>query len=105
MFRSVISFQAVIPIPPEWVHDAWIALLIATQAQLRALPARLVSYRLHSAQQIGIKPAGWHHPLNEERHRAIAFRDTLIRRLVSLTIRIATLSVDPALGAARTGKA
>jgi hypothetical protein len=81
------------------VHDAWIALLIATQAQLRALPARLVSYRLHSAQQIGIKPAAWHHPLsNEERHRAIEFHDTLIRRLESLTIRIATLSVDPVVG-------
>jgi glycosyltransferase involved in cell wall biosynthesis len=97
LFRSVFV-QAVTPIPSEWVHDAWIALLIATQAQLRALPARLVSYRLHSAQQIGIKPAAWRHPLNEERHRAIAFRDTLIRRLESLTTKIATLSVDPVVG-------
>jgi hypothetical protein len=73
-------------------------LLIATQAQLRALPARLVNYRLHSAQQIGIKPASWRQPLNEERHRALEFHDTLIRRLESLTIRIATLSVDPVVG-------
>jgi glycosyltransferase involved in cell wall biosynthesis len=97
LFRSVFV-QAVTPIPSEWVHDAWIALLIATQAQLRAVPARLVSYRLHSAQQIGIKPAGWRQPLNEERHRALAFRDILIKRLESLTIKLHTLSVDPVVG-------
>ena len=97
LFRSVFV-QTVTPIPSEWVHDAWIALLIATQAQLRALPARLVSYRLHSAQQIGIKPAGWRHPLNEERQRAIVFHDTLVKRLESFAVKLATLSVDPVVG-------
>jgi glycosyltransferase involved in cell wall biosynthesis len=96
VFRSEFV-QDVMPIPSEWVHDAWIALLIATQAQLRALPARLVSYRLHSGQQIGIRPAAWYPPLSEERYKAIASWDTLIRRLESFKAKLATLSVDPAV--------
>jgi glycosyltransferase involved in cell wall biosynthesis len=96
MFRSEFV-EDVTPIPSEWVHDAWIALLIATQAQLRALPARLMSYRLHSAQQIGIRPAAWHPPLSEERHKAIASWDTLIKRLESFKAKLATFSVDPAV--------
>jgi len=94
MFRSRFVSQ-VIPISPEWVHDAWIALLIATQAKLRALPAQLMSYRLHRAQQIGIKPAPWHHPLHEERQKTLAFHDTLIQRWRSMTERLVALSVDP----------
>jgi glycosyltransferase involved in cell wall biosynthesis len=94
MFRSHFVSQ-VIPIPAEWVHDAWIALIIATQARLRALPARLMSYRLHGAQQIGIKPASWHHPLHEERQKALAFHDTLIQRWRSMTERLVALAVSP----------
>ena len=96
MFRSGFV-QDVTPIPSEWVHDAWIALLIATQAHLRALPARLMSYRLHSAQQIGIRPAAWHPPHSEERYKAIASWDSLIKRLESFSVKLATLSVDPAV--------
>lgn len=94
MFRSHFVLQ-VIPIPPEWVHDAWIALLIATQATLRALPARLMSYRLHGEQQIGIKPVSWHHPLHDERKKALAFHDTLIERWRSMTERLVALAADP----------
>jgi glycosyltransferase involved in cell wall biosynthesis len=94
MFRSHFVSQ-VIPIPPEWVHDAWIALLIATQAKLRALPAQLMSYRLHRAQQIGIKPAPWHHPLHEDRQKTLAFHDTLIMQWRSMTEKLVALSADP----------
>jgi hypothetical protein len=96
MFRSHFVSR-LIPIPPEWVHDAWMALLIATQAKLRALPARLMSYRLHGAQQIGIKPASWHHPLHEERQKALVFHDTLIQRWRSMTEKLIALDVDPML--------
>jgi glycosyltransferase involved in cell wall biosynthesis len=90
VFRSEFV-QDVTPIPSEWVHDAWIALLIATQAQLRALPARLMSYRLHPGQQIGIRPP------RVERQRAIASWDTLIKRLEAFTAKSAGLPLDPAV--------
>jgi glycosyltransferase involved in cell wall biosynthesis len=96
MFRSHFVSQ-VVPIGPEWVHDAWIALLISTQARLRALPERLMSYRLHGSQQIGIKPAAWHHPLQQERQKALAFHDVLVHRWRSMTARLVTLAVDPVL--------
>lgn len=44
----------VVPIPRGWVHDRWIALLLSVVAEVVALPERLIGYRLHSEQQIGV---------------------------------------------------
>lgn len=52
-FRSVYR-DLVLPIPDVWVHDAWISLLIGATSHLAALPAPLVAYRQHSANQIGV---------------------------------------------------
>jgi glycosyltransferase involved in cell wall biosynthesis len=41
-------------IPTEWVHDAWIAWMISTYSRLFPLSERLVSYRIHSNNQIGV---------------------------------------------------
>jgi len=43
----------ILPIPKNWVHDAWIALLIAEIADLKYIPEPLVLYRQHSNNQIG----------------------------------------------------
>jgi glycosyltransferase involved in cell wall biosynthesis len=56
-FRSTYR-EVVLPIPEGWVHDAWIALLIAATSNLAALPAPLIAYRQHSANQIGIPRRG-----------------------------------------------
>jgi hypothetical protein len=45
----------VLPIPEGWVHDGWIALVIAAVAPCRALAEPLIEYRQHAAQQIGEK--------------------------------------------------
>jgi hypothetical protein len=55
---ATIAFRAerrklVLPIAEGWVHDGWIALLIAAVARCTALPERLVGYRQHARQQIG----------------------------------------------------
>ncbi len=63
VFRSHFV-PLVTPIPSEWVHDAWMALLIATQARLCPLPEPLMSYRLHSG------PTGW------SQAEALVFRTT-----------------------------
>jgi glycosyltransferase involved in cell wall biosynthesis len=86
--------RLVTPIPGEWVHDAWIALLIATQARLWTLPERLISYRLHQTQQIGMTSPAWWHSLstatgNDKGH------DVLVRRLDSLVSKFEDLPVDP----------
>jgi glycosyltransferase involved in cell wall biosynthesis len=51
-FRSKLR-DLVLPIPAEWLHDAWISLLIAAVAPLIPLAEPLLQYRQHPAQQIG----------------------------------------------------
>jgi glycosyltransferase involved in cell wall biosynthesis len=51
-FRSRYR-DLVLPIDAEWMHDGWIALLIAAVAPVRAIARPLVSYRQHAAQSIG----------------------------------------------------
>jgi glycosyltransferase involved in cell wall biosynthesis len=49
-FRDLIF-----PIPEGWVHDAWIALMLAATADLRMIALPLVRYRIHGGQQIGVR--------------------------------------------------
>jgi len=60
-FRAEHRSQ-VLPLPdwlPPWgkaavIHDAWIALVVAAAAPVRAIPRPLVNYRVHGAQQVGL---------------------------------------------------
>lgn len=45
-----------LPIPPEWVHDGWVALLAAAVSGVRLIRDPLTRYRVHSGQQIGSAP-------------------------------------------------
>ena len=81
VFRS--SFVPLVtPIPEEWVHDAWIALLIATQSRVALVPEMLISYRIHSGQQIGVRQL---RPSD----------DLLVNKWSALEERLAALPVDP----------
>lgn len=42
-----------LPIPEVWVHDGWIALLLACMTEIVPIGEPLMSYRLHAANQIG----------------------------------------------------
>lgn len=58
------------PIPATWVHDGWIALLIAGVGRLVAIPDRLVLYRQHDANQIGARRVWlWHRVARSDRDR------------------------------------
>ena len=43
-------------LPPDWPHDMWLALMLARRAALALIPERLVAYRTHATQQIGVPP-------------------------------------------------
>lgn len=83
LFRSS-WLPSLLPIPTEWVHDGWIALLLASMAELRAIPACAMSYRIHDAQQVGAPQVAWHQHLStraelaREAHRRNAHRLQLI---------------------------
>ena len=96
VFRSRFV-PLVTPIPSEWVHDAWIALLIATRARLCPLPEPLMSYRLHSAQQVGLKPRRWYSGLQVRREKSMEAHKRLVMRWSSMTAKLSGLPADPML--------
>ncbi len=49
-FRGLI-----LPIQDGWVHDAWIALIVAANADLAFICQSLIKYRQHDSQQIGAR--------------------------------------------------
>jgi len=53
MFRSELR-DRLLPIPRTWIHDAWLAWMLNLNSRLYACPTRLVSYRMHPSQQVGL---------------------------------------------------
>jgi len=47
------------PIPADWVHDGWMALIVAACGSLAAIPEPLIQYRQHLNQQIGTRKEGF----------------------------------------------
>lgn len=45
------------PIPRSWVHDGWLAWMLAVHARLQPVPEPLMLYRLHAEQQLGVGTA------------------------------------------------
>ena len=53
MFRSTIR-QYCSPIPSTWVHDGWLAWMLALHSRLMLIPEPLIEYRIHAGQQLGV---------------------------------------------------
>lgn len=52
--------EVVLPIPTNtfFIHDGWIALMIAAVANIIPIPETLIKYRQHLTQQIGVRSPG-----------------------------------------------
>jgi hypothetical protein len=46
--------QLVLPIPASWVHDGWIAWMLAIYSKLILMDQPLIAYRVHGNQQFGV---------------------------------------------------
>ena len=53
MFRSMIR-RYCSPIPATWVHDGWLAWMLALHSRLTLIPEPLIEYRIHAGQQLGV---------------------------------------------------
>jgi glycosyltransferase involved in cell wall biosynthesis len=53
MFRSRLR-DKLLPVPEQWVHDAWLAWMLVLHSQLIACSDPLICYRIHASQQIGL---------------------------------------------------
>lgn len=74
-FRSRFR-QLILPMPGDWFHDCWIPLLIAAVADVVMVPDRLVRYRQHHQQRIGLSEKGFREKLAEKQNEG---RSTLLR--------------------------
>lgn len=53
MFRASIR-RYCSPIPASWVHDGWLAWMIALHSRLGLIAEPLIDYRIHARQQLGV---------------------------------------------------
>jgi hypothetical protein len=65
MFRSELR-EHLMQFPSEWVHDGWLAWMIALHSRLVAVPETLIRYRVHKKQQVSIP----RHPITDRLRRA-----------------------------------
>ena len=52
-FRGCLR-GSLLPIPPAWLHDDWVSLIIAAMGGLTVITEPLVDYRTHRGQSVGV---------------------------------------------------
>jgi glycosyltransferase involved in cell wall biosynthesis len=52
MFRAALRDHC-LPIGVGWIHDEWIAMILAAFGDLKPIDQPLIRYRIHSSQQVG----------------------------------------------------
>jgi len=77
---TAMAFQAqyleyIVPIPKEWEHDYWIALIISMSAKLIPIPTPLIAYRQHGSNKIGAPPTRLNAFINGSRHKGKSFHE------------------------------
>ncbi len=88
MFRSRLR-QNFLPIGSGWLHDEWIAAIVAAVADVKPIESPLIGYRKHAAQEIGLGPR-----LGvRERHKQ--HWSVLSRHIGSLQAMCSSLSQQP----------
>lgn len=53
-FRSELRGM-LLPIPSDWIHDEWIAVMCSAVSKIAAIDQALIQYRQHSSNQIGAR--------------------------------------------------
>lgn len=103
-FRTGLRDSA-LPIPPDWPHDAWLALTAAAQGQVVPIRQALVAYRQHGRNVVG----GRRKPLRQQVRDALSvdrhqwYREELARWR-ALATRLEQCTAPDSLRAALAGK-
>jgi glycosyltransferase involved in cell wall biosynthesis len=82
MFRSSIR-QYCSPIPTTWVHDGWLAWMLALHSRVTLIPEPLIEYRIHAGQQLGVGASSGNRETRRQFYARVArqFEDLLDRVL------------------------
>lgn len=81
-----------LPIPPDYLHDEWLALIAASIGNLAPVPQPLVHYRRHAAQQVGPATSGILAQARYAREKMqTPYFQAMVRRADALCDHLATL--------------
>jgi glycosyltransferase involved in cell wall biosynthesis len=96
MFRSRFA-PLCFPGGQHWWHDGWLAMLIAGLAEVRPIDAKLISYRSHHSQQIGLRDIEAHRweSLEEKAAKHAALLQQVHDSLVEVCEAIERLPLTP----------
>ncbi len=79
-----------LPFPASWVHDEWLATVAAGIGGVAVLEDRLIDYRQHDANQIGVRRASFAvklrrlvEPRGQRNERLLARAESLVDRVAS----------------------
>lgn len=89
--RSLLD--AALPMPADWVHDEWLAVLAAATGRARLVPACLIDYRQHGANQIGARRPTFADKMARLREPRTERAVCLARRTAQLAERARNLGV------------
>jgi len=87
VFRRSLLADA-LPLPVEWVHDEWLAIVASSTARVDLLEQSLIEYRQHESNQIGAR----RDTFAEKVRKALASRgNTHVERAVKAELLLARL--------------
>lgn len=72
--RSVLRYVS--PFPSGWVHDEWLGIVCASRGQIDCLEEKLIDYRQHGGNQIGVRRRTF---MDKIKDRRISRRDHMRR--------------------------
>lgn len=82
-------YDSAAPLPPEWLHDEWLAIIAAARGRVEVSELRLIDYRQHGANEVGVSIPSWRDRFNSSiksdggRNRTLAARSRVLERRLS----------------------
>lgn len=78
----------ILPISNNWIHDAWIALLIASVDKITVIQQPLIKYRQHNKNQIGAKKLNYEEKINRVKKLGNLHYKELLNGFVDTRLRL-----------------
>lgn len=103
IFRRRLLLSAV-PFPAVWVHDEWLAIIAAATSKIDWMPDRLVMYRQHGSNEIGVSAPTLRYKVKRVTEARGSRYTGLLARSRTLLERLLELNVDASIVALTEGK-
>jgi hypothetical protein len=84
MFRSSIR-KYCSPVPSTWVHDGWLAWMLALHSRVTLIAEPLIEYRIHAGQQLGVSSS---HAMSGSKETRRQFYSRVARQFEDLLNRV-----------------